>query len=99
MVEKDSGRRTDDEDGGVDEVDALEEGLAGRVRVLQLPGCGRSRSVKDFRDCEPVQVIAAGSCGNRIERSRFGGDEIRVSRVHARDNQNLCGTSACHQVG
>jgi hypothetical protein len=30
--------RTDDEDGGVDEVDVLEKGLAGRVRVLQLRG-------------------------------------------------------------
>ncbi len=28
--------RTDGEDDGVDEVDVLEEGLAGRVLVLQL---------------------------------------------------------------
>ncbi len=62
--------RTDDEDGGVDEVDALEEGLAGRVRVLQLPNL--TSGFNCFKSLKKV-TGAGWRAGFEIRRRRFEG--------------------------
>ncbi len=66
-----AGGRTDDEDGGVDEVDVLEEGLAGRVRVLKLPSRGKLTAVNENLNTSQRELLKKTSLLEK-EREREG---------------------------